>query len=326
LKYWLVLFLSCFLITGSIFAQQPDSLSPAGKDTLAVSDSLLPSDTIPVNTLADSVSKKPVMTDSAWQMPVGSSEHPGIITHAILEHHPYFGFAAALQPLPPGGQPRKASGKEWIFYMLVLLLMVFGFLKMLFPKYFSDLFRLFFRTTIKQRQIKEQLMQTPLPSLMLNAFFVLSTGLYVSFMMVYFELNTIGNFWLLLLYCCGGLSLMYFVKFAGLKIAGWLFNMEEAADAYVFIVFVVNKMLGILLLPFLVLIAFTVGRVYSAGLTLSWCLVGGLLLYRFILTYSAVRNLVRVNPFHFILYIAAFEIAPLLLIYKALLLFFRITA
>ena len=85
-------------------------------------------------------------------------------------------------------------------------------------------------------------------------------------------------------------------------------------------------MLGILLLPFLVLIAFTVGRVYSAGLTLSWCLVGGLLLYRFILTYSAVRNLVRVNPFHFILYIAAFEIAPLLLIYKALLLFFRITA
>lgn len=326
MKYWLVLFLSCFLITGSIFAQQPDSLSPAGKDTLAVSDSLLPSDTILVNPLADSVSKKPVMTDSAWQMPVGSSEHPGIITNAILEHHPYFGFAAALQPLPPGGQPRKASGKEWIFYMLVLLLMVFGFLKMLFPKYFSDLFRLFFRTTIKQRQIKEQLMQTPLPSLMLNAFFVLSTGLYVSFMMVYFELNTIGNFWLLLLYCCGGLSLMYFVKFAGLKIAGWLFNMEEAADAYVFIVFVVNKMLGILLLPFLVLIAFTVGRVYSAGLTLSWCLVGGLLLYRFILTYSAVRNLVRVNPFHFILYIAAFEIAPLLLIYKALLLFFRITA
>ena len=169
-------------------------------------------------------------------------------------------------------------------------------------------------------------MQTPLPSLLLNAFFVLSTGLYVSFMMQYFELNTIGNFWLLLLYCCVGLSLMYFVKFAGLKIAGWLFNMEEAADAYVFIVFVVNKMLGILLLPFLVLIAFTVGGVYSAGLTLSWCLVGGLLLYRFILTYSAVRNLVRVNPFHFILYILAFEIAPLLLIYKALLLFFRITA
>ena len=325
MKYLLVLCLSLFFITAPVDAQQPDSLGSTS-DTINVADSLPKADTIPVNPLADSVSRKPVMTDSAWLMPAGSAWDSGQITTAILGHHPYFGFGSTLQPLPHGGQLRNASGKEWIFYILVFLLMIFGFIKMLFPKYFSDLFRLFFRTTIKQRQIKEQLMQTPLPSLLLNAFFVLSTGLYVSFMMVYFELNTIGNFWLLLLYCCGGLSLMYFVKFAGLKIAGWLFNMEEAADAYVFIVFVVNKMLGILLLPFLVLIAFTVGGVYSAGLTLSWCLVGGLILYRFILTYSAIRNLVKVNPFHFILYVAAFEIAPLLLIYKALLLFFRITA
>jgi hypothetical protein len=59
---------------------------------------------------------------------------------------------------------------------------------------------------------------------------------------------------------------------------------------------------------------------------LSWCLLIGLLAYRIILTFAAVRNQVKVNPFHFFLYLCAFEIAPLLLVYKGLLLFFRITA
>jgi hypothetical protein len=118
---------------------------------------------------------------------------------------------------------------------------------------------------------------------------------------------------------------VYFIKFVGLKISGWLFNMEEAAHSYIFIVFVVNKMIGILLLPFIVIIAFTTGDIYSIAFTLSWCLIGALLIYRFILTYTAVRNQVKVNPFHFFLYLCAFEIAPLLLIYKGLLLFFSLS-
>lgn len=274
----------------------------------------------------DSVSKKPLTAGAGWIPAADSTGAPIPITRQLLDHHPYFGFSSLPTHLPQELRKRNAAGKEWLFYLLVTLLIIYGLLKLIFPKYFSDLFRLFFRTTIKQRQIKEQLMQTPLPSLLLNGFFVLSAGLYTSFMLQYFDLNTIGNFWLLLLYCCAGISLIYFIKFAGLKISGWLFNMEEAADSYIFIVFVVNKMLGILLLPFLVLISFTGGELYGAGLVLSWCTVGGLLLYRFILTYAAVRNQVKVNPFHFFLYLCAFEIAPLLLIYKGLLLFFSITA
>ncbi len=169
-------------------------------------------------------------------------------------------------------------------------------------------------------------MQTPLPSLLLNVFFIITGGLYITFLVQHFKLNPVNNFWLLFLYCCIGLSAAYFVKFIGLKVSGWLFNMGEAADSYIFIVFIVNKMIGILLLPFLVLLAFTLGDVYSVSLSLSWCLIAGLLAYRFILTYGAIRNQVKVNPFHFFLYLCAFEIAPLLLVYKGLLLFFGITA
>ena len=325
MKFLLVLWV-LLMWSGRGWSQTPDSLQVPLVDSLPVTDSSRLQDSLPLNAMADSVSRKPVTGDSVWVMDAAASRAQHVLSAAILAHHPYFGFSTALKQQPMEARPRNASGKDWLFYLLTGLLMIYGFLRLLFPKYFSDLFRLFFRTTIKQRQIKEQLMQTPLPSLLLNVFFVLSGGLYASFLLQHFGLNTIGNFWLLMLYCSGGLSVLYFVKFAGLKIAGWLFNMEEAADSYVFIVFVVNKMMGLLLLPFLVLIAFTVGDLYQAGLVLSWCMVGGLLVYRFILTYAAVRNQVRVNPFHFFIYLCAFELAPLLLVYKALLVFFRITA
>lgn len=169
-------------------------------------------------------------------------------------------------------------------------------------------------------------METRLPSLMLNGFFVVIGSLYIAFLLQHYKLGPVDNFWQMFFYSIFGLTAIYLIKFTGLKICGWLFNVQEVADSYIFIVFVINKMIGILLLPFLILLAFTPGDIYSVSLTFSWCLVAGLLGYRIILTFGAVRNQVKVNPFHFFLYICAFEIAPLLLIYKGLLLFFRITA
>lgn len=220
----------------------------------------------------------------------------------------------------------ESHNNDLLFYILIALLLFCAFLRNSFPKYFYDLFRLFFRTTLKQRQLREQLMQTPLPSLLLNGFFVISGGLYISFLVQHFNLNPFDNFWMLLVYCCLGLSAIYMVKFVGLKLSGWLFKMQDASDSYIFIVFVVNKMIGLFLLPFLILLAFTSGDLYSLALTVSWCLIGGLVVYRLILAYVLIRNQVKVNPFHFFLYFCAFELAPLLLIYKALMLFFRITA
>jgi len=326
LNKFLFLLLLNFSFAAALQGQQPDSTALPPADTILTTDTILQNDSLPAVSWEDSVSRRPVIIDTGWVIKADLATAPELITKEVLSRHPYYGFSANPVQVKQDIQKKRFAGKEWLFYLLVLLLIAYGFLKRLFPKYFSDLFRLFFRTTIKQRQVKEQLMQTPLPSLLLNGFFVVSAGLYLAFLLEHFQLNTVGNFWLLLLYCCGGLSAVYFIKFAGLKIAGWLFNLEEAADSYIFIVFVVNKMLGILLLPFLVLLAFTSGDIYYTALTLSWCLAGALIIYRFVLTYSAVRNQVKVNPFHFLLYICGFEIAPLLLIYKGLLLFFRITA
>ena len=241
----------------------------------------------------------------------------------IREHHPWFGFNARADLFQQEVKP--FNGKEAFFYVLIGLLLIYALFRQAFPKYFNDLFRVFFRTTIKQRQVSDQMIQTPLPSLMLNGFFVVSGGMYLSFILMHFKMNPVDNFWILSFYCIIALAGIYLIKFLGLKFSGWLFNMREAAESYIFIVFITNKMVGIILLPFLVLLAFATGYIYSISLSLSWCVLIGLLIYRFIMSYTAIRKQIRVNPFHFFLYLIAFEIAPLLLVYKGLLLFLQIS-
>ena len=220
------------------------------------------------------------------------------------------------------GDKKVFSGKEYLFYYLVFLFILFGLLRRVFAKYFYDLFRVFFKTTLKQRQTQEQLLQSSLASVFMNSFFVLSAGLYVNFLLQYFHLVISDNFWLQYVYCIGALGIIYLVKFIGLKITGWLFNVSNTTDSYVFIVFIINKMLGIFLLPFLLLFAFANDPLYSSAMLISWIGLGLLLIYRFILSYSAVRKEVKLNSFHFILYILGFEVIPLLLIYKLLLIIF----
>lgn len=224
------------------------------------------------------------------------------------------------------GKHIRGIGKEILFYTVILLLLLFAFLNRLVPKYFNDLYRLFFRTTLHQSQIREQMMQTPLPSLLLNFFFIITGGLYINLLFQHYDLIPVDNFWLLFLYCSLGLASIYMIKYMGLKFSGWIFQSKEAADSYIFIVFIINKIIGIFLLPVIVILAFTQGNIYKLGITFSFIGIAALLIYRIILTYAAVRNQVKVSPFHFILYILAFEILPLLIIYKLLLVILEITA
>lgn len=220
------------------------------------------------------------------------------------------------------GELKTFTGKEALFYYILFLLLLMGIMRRVFSKYFSDLFRVFFQTTLKQKQIREQLLQTPLPSVLMNFFFVLSTGLYINLVLHYFGLSVTDNFWIQYIYCSWALGTIYLVKYFGLQITGWIFNVRELINAYTFVVFLVNKVIGIFILVFLVLISFTQGPLNQVVMTLSWMGVGILLIYRFILSYGVTRNQIKFNPFHFLLYIIAFEVIPLLLIYKMLLLIF----
>ena len=239
----------------------------------------------------------------------------GPYTALIYKSHPYFKFTDPGRYL---ATPKKWQGKEAIFYSIIGLLILFGLIKKGFYRYVQDLFQTYFQTSVKQRQLKEQLLQSPLPSLLLNIFFLLSIGMFVALLLPYFKLGNEINFWHLYLYAVAGLAVIYGVKFITLKLLGWVFQISETIESYIFIIFTTNKIIGILLIPFLIVLAFSFGSVNNAAITLSILLVVAVLIYRFFLSYTTVRRQMKLSFFHFFIYLCAFEIAPLLLINKLL--------
>ena len=286
------------------------NVCPAQTDTLRRPDSpRVVLDTVP---RVDTIRRDSVNIDSLLpRIEVGTLRFDSL----IYKHHPYMRFTDPVRLIIT---EKEWVGKEAFFYSIIGLLIFFAFIRNSFGRYLQDLFKLFFRTTIKQRQVKEQMMGAPLPSLLLNILFFISGGVYLALVFEYFALGSRFNFWLLILYCAAGLALIYLGKFIVLRIMGWLLRLTEATDAYTFVVFTTNKVIGIALLPFIVLLAFAAPEVRQVALTLSFIVVGGLFLYRFYLSYVSIYRLVKLQFLHFLLYLAAFEIAPLLLINKLL--------
>jgi hypothetical protein len=275
-----------------------------------VSDSVLPVDSTPA---MDSVAYRDSVANSAAAL------RKLDLFQDALKSHPYYNFFG--KPVKLVILERKPEGSEVFFYLLLALFFYYALVRIIFYKYHSDLFRLFFRATMRQQQLREQLLQTPLPSLLLNILFVMTASLYAGLMARYNNLLPGTDFWLLCLYCLVALIAIYIGKYMVLKMIGWILRINRATDVYLFVVFMVNKMVGIFLLPVLLLMAFPIPGLLPVVITLSLFVLAVLLGYRFLVSYRLIRTEIKVNPFHFFIYLCAFEIAPLLLIYKVLLTF-----
>ena len=314
------IFLVLFQFAFSVFilAQTSNTLPATHPDSLLNQTKKFAIDSFTKNdsVIGDS-SATQILKDTGW---ISIALGYKTFAHQVFAQNGFFSFSSP--PVAIRSDKKEFHGKELLFYTLIGLLLFFAFIRMSFPKYLLDLFRVAFKTTLKQRQISEQLIQAPLPSLLLNCFFLFTIGLYITFIFQHYHMAINYNFWLLYFYCFAALAVIYLIKFLSLKFFGWLFNITATADGYIFIVFMINKIIGVYILPFLVLLAFTDNNIYQAAFIFSYIGVFALLAYRFILSYSLVQNEIRLNPFHFFLYLCAFEIVPLLLIYKALLLWF----
>lgn len=215
---------------------------------------------------------------------------------------------------------RQRQSKDEMFYLLAGLLLVLAFLRLVFSKYFQNIFYLFFQPTFRQKQTREQLLQRSFPSLLLNLFFILSGAAYISFIITHYQLTNL-NFWRILIYSISLLLVLSAGKFLLLTFVGWVFEVKEATETYIFSVYLINKILGVLLIPFTFIIAFSTDQVVETSITISLLLIGLLFIYRYLVSFAPILREVKVNALQFLFYIFAFEIVPLLLIYKTLLIY-----
>lgn len=242
--------------------------------------------------------------------------HMALSVPELLESQAFFNLSGKAAHVR--AERYEPSSYDGMFYVLMGILFYFAVFRLFFAKYLANLMTLFFRASIRQQQLREQVLQSPFPSLLLNILFIISGGLYGAFLMRFYQYGNADRFWIHFAYCAGTLAVLYLLKFIILRITGWIFNIGRAVEAYLFVVFMTNKIIGIFLLPFLVLIAFSGTFLIEVGVTLSLMMIGLFYIYRFIASYATLHKEIKISGLHFFLYLCAFEIAPLLLIYKVL--------
>ncbi len=308
-----VVFLFLMVSPVLLFAQQVDSINIRKDSTIIPADSLLK----PLDSLIqekDSIVATTIKIDTIGKQ---RSDFTGKFLK-ILNDNKYLNWKG--KPVAMINQMRETFPRDRLFYLLLSLTAILGFLRFFYTRYFNNLFRVFFNASLRQSQLTDQLLQAKLPSLFFNIVFIFAGGVYVYLLLVYYNWVTSQNFWLAIIYCSISLGAIYFIKFLSLKFTGWLTGYQEVTNTYVFIIFLINKILGVVLIPFAVIIAFAAPAFSTVAVIISLLLISLMFLLRFFRSFGLLQHKLKISRFHFFLYVIGIEIIPLLLIYKGLVL------
>lgn len=313
----LCIFLFAVTVVFNGNAQTKDSLPKltlvAKKDTTKPKLTTPPPNKILDTTTIDSLPKKDSLlkADSILQLvnklTANNNGYGFLREESLLNNEPFINKIANLKPV--------SFENNYLFYLLVFIVLILAIIKLAFPKHLTNIFSIFFQTNYRQRQTKDQLLQDKLAHVGLMLVFVCSAAAYISILLHNNKIFSI-NFWQLLGISSLLLIIIYGLKYLFIQLLGVLFKQQEASTTYIFLVFLINKLLGVLLIPAIVLISFSTPSVAQTALTISYITIVILLLYRVFLTYKSVSNRLNVNILQFFLYFCGIEILPLLLIYK----------
>lgn len=235
-----------------------------------------------------------------------------------------------LQPhLPTAAKPvwmiidyKQKESKDMYFYLLLSITAFLAFVRMFFPKFYKALFELFFQTSMRQKQYRDQLQQDYVASFLINLLFIISTGLFLTLVALHYSLVPL-SFWSIYGYSTLLLTLVYTGKSLFLSFAGWVFDNKSAAQGYIFLVSLINRIMGILLIPFSVLLALGNESIHGFITVLSLSMVIIMISYRYFVSFGSLRNELKISALNFFLYLCAVEIMPIALIYKLLINYFN---
>ncbi|MFM7710054.1 MAG: DUF4271 domain-containing protein [Ferruginibacter sp.] len=248
---------------------------------------------------------------------VDSTNRVGIRHDTIVVNQPTsalnnstHGVQKVIKPVPHQLQDEHTE----MFYLLAVLFFFLGIFRLVFDRYVSNLFQVFFNTSLRQSQLTDQLLQARWPSFLLNVFFCLVIGFYLLLLM---KANrcTSAYFFRGLFICAGMVVLIYVTKFLVTRLMGWVTDQAAISSEYLFILFLFNKMVALFLFPLIVIIAFADGWFYSLAMTMAVILFSLWMILRYYRAFGLFSQRLQISRFHFLLYVIGIEVLPILLLW-----------
>ncbi len=208
---------------------------------------------------------------------------------------------------------------DWILYILIALLLVLSWLRLTYNKYIGHLFEAAFNYQSAQQVYTDPGIIQKRIFLLFNILYCISGGLYLYLLFSFFGWYPAAlNGYTLLLAATGFLSSLMLVRVILLSLTAHIFNRQKLFREYLFHTFLYNKIAGIIVLPFILGIAYSKGLISEILIYASLSAVFAVFILRLLrLLIFIFKNVVLL--FYLILYLCTLEILPLLVIARLIL-------
>ena len=225
-----------------------------------------------------------------------------------------------LKVMHNGPQSLNRITPDWVFPLLLLIAVAFAWLRTFYNKYFVQIVSAFFNNNLTNQIVRDESILVQRASILLNIVFYLVAALFLYFVSVHFNWLPLGIGLGLNRYIFFALvvSAVYAMKFLLLKICGYLFNQNKEMSAYIFNIFLVNNLLGILLIPIVALLAFSTSINTTVVIYVSVIFISIAFLYRIVRGFIIGITSPVFSLHYLFLYLCTLEIAPLLVLVKIL--------
>ncbi|MBK9400334.1 MAG: DUF4271 domain-containing protein [Bacteroidetes bacterium] len=291
--------------------------------------SVLPQDTsTPTTALADSsVAASPVQEkpstfrflDEEEEEISGTTSSDTITINSQSLEGPGIFKGHLLQVRQSKAQPIVPNMGDWFTISLLILLSLFTWFRFFYYRIFRQLFSAFFNTTTTNQIVRDESVLLQRASLVLSIISYLLMGLFVYQLSVIFNWDTgiLDGGLLRFVMFSVAIAAAYSIKMIFLRFLSVIFDQERSVAIYIFNVFLMVMMIGLLLLPVNILLAYSPALIREIVVVLSIAVVGLLFLYRLVRAVLIWTGIPGFSLFYLFLYLCAFEIAPLLIIWKA---------
>ena len=231
-------------------------------------------------------------------------------------------FFTGHQLKPQNSLPVAVSREtpDWLFFVLLLIIALLTWLKVFYRKNVIQIFEAFFSNVIANQIIRDENILVQRASVLLTITFNLAAALLLYLLSEIYDWQVpyAGSGFSKFIIFALLISFAYTAKFIILKFAGFIFRVDKAIATYIFNIFIINNVLGIILILLVIGIAYLPSNtiIYLAPAAAMFVIIA--YIYRFLrgiiigFSYKSYSNL------YLFLYLCALEIAPLIVFVKLL--------
>lgn len=258
--------------------------------------------------------------DTLVQAEIDSNSIVGIDSGAINQGvlQPSFFQNHSLQAIQTEPVNNKANNPDWFSIILIILVIAFTYIKFNYDRIFKQLLNAFLSTNASNQIIREENVMVQRASIILSSIFYLAGGLFLYQLADYYSWSLMGISHEFSRFLVFSLILAFVspLKMIVLKILGFIFDSDKLTSSYSFNIFLINNILGLVLIPLITIFAYFPYQSGSTILHSGIVIVSLAFLYRLIKGYSIWQSSGHFPVLYFILYLCSLEIAPILVLLK----------